>query len=1358
MRNLKRVLALALALVMTLGLMITASAASYPDADQIDAKYTEAVEVLSGLGVFKGQGNGGTTSFAPKAVLTRGEAATLVYRILTGDVTDAQVRNYDYTSFEDVLEGQWWTGYITYSANGGYVKGYDGRFNPQDEVTGVQVLAIMLRAIGRGQNGEYEGAAWKDNVLTDARDLGLLKGIATDDLDKGAERQLVAQLLFNAITIPNIVTYSALLGYQVTPEKQTLGNKTFGLVRFDGVVTANEYADLYDTEPLTEGKTEIDGVTYSLSTDLTVIGESRQGWAYGKNKTVVYIEDTGDNTVFQTGAATKVNDAKFEKANGITDDTELFVNFGQGSTYTCDRLLTFGFLNEDGEIDEELQTVVKAGKPILNIDVLEEVFDDNNGYVYVGTKNTANGKDLSDTMSWKQFKAEYLEEDLSEEIKSTANGEWLKIIDNDGDGVADYVFKTWFVVDVVDAVTKNGIEIDAIVTKGANKNANEIVCNDDVAADDVVIWTIIDGVARVSLAESFTAEVKSYSWKNDEITTTDGDVYGQSGIINSDDGIYADLVYTDLEDAADKTDYIFYTDFFGYVAAFDEVETSNGLLLLTDGYYSYGLNKKDTYQIEYWNSEDESFDTAGVNTTASKSKDADENSITISDFIYDDDNASTDKNQGWERLIGAVDDAWTNVAAVSLADETATVKDVNAKSNKTVTYITGLDYTDGVKDDVDGFAAKDKTLTADNTAKTTVLTNSKTVFYYVYKNGKTMTVTEKVGYANSLEVLDSEARINAAYAVVTTTEEYYNSKTAYPVADVVVVEVNNPIGATKDTVLLYSVDVRTSGEVRSLSTIVDGASKTYQLTGNWSAAQYAALNNFTFQSLTMRNGKAEAATKVTNYPANNIYAGTINATNGIVTVEDGKYVLLTNGKTVEIDNDTPILTFSAGSRNTYEVSTENTLTAKNNGDEIIYVTDNKGNVTYVINVSKSVDKNKVILEDVQDLWEEIVSFRPVTVKTSYDKAKEAYDAAKAKVDAGEPLTAEEITNVTTLIGAAQADPKTTDVEQLALTAMETEANTWGAGNVRTATITARTPATYDDTTKTLTVPYSVDLDTANKNTIETYVDVSPDGNWKPGDECVYDADAKTFTITLVGENNAAANTIVLNVVNAPLAADTVATIGGTEYTSLGDAITAATSGNEIIVLQKDVALDARITIGAGITLDGNDYTITAPNYRNDSTTAANDKGAILLNGGTIKDLTVVGPNSYTGGNWDNGEYGIKIYADDSVLENVTVTGANAGIQVAADTTFKGTIDVSGNEFGGIEVKDQATLTIDADATLVNSTETHDAPTIWIDPTSTDAATDCGTVNGGDLQVVKVTVNGDEKVYFYVDTANTVAKA
>ena len=134
----------------------------------------------------------------------------------------------------------------------------------------------------------------------------------------------------------------------------------------------------------------------------------------------------------------------------------------------------------------------------------------------------------------------------------------------------------------------------------------------------------------------------------------------------------------------------------------------------------------------------------------------------------------------------------------------------------------------------------------------------------------------------------------------------------------------------------------------------------------------------------------------------------------------------------------------------------------------------------------------------------------------------------------------------------------------------------------------------------------------------------------------------------------------------------------------------------------------------------------------------------------MKNLKVDGPNTFLVG-WDNGEYGIKVYTDGSVLENVTVTGANAGIQIAADTILKGTINVSGNEWGGIEVKDGATLTLGKDAALVNTTETHDHPTVWIDPDETGVV-----AHNGKLTAAKVMVGTDEKQYFYVDAANVTA--
>ena len=409
MRNLKKILALALALVMSLSLMATANA--FTDDDSITDTYETAVTVLSGLKVFQGYDDG---SFLPQGAITRAEVAAIIYRIVTGDVADTQVGIYaDYNKFDDVASTSWYAGYVNFCANAEYIKGYDARtFGPNDPVTGYQALAMILRALGYDKNGEFTGTNWQVQTAAVGEQRGITKNITAGTLGVAATREVVAEILFRAILVPT-VNYTPAFGYTIGDT--SLGYKTFGLEEITGVVVANEYADLYSDSPMKAGRTEldVDGESYVIdySTTLEDIGEAHA--AYITGSTVLTIEKTG-NTVFETGAATDIGkDSDFEDVTSLErdeDTTEEFLNFGQDGKWTCEYMLTYGYdndLDENGNPAPHTERNVKAGREI-DIDELRAVFSDNNGYVYLGTKNTDNSEDYCHRRGWYQHR--YLQE------------------------------------------------------------------------------------------------------------------------------------------------------------------------------------------------------------------------------------------------------------------------------------------------------------------------------------------------------------------------------------------------------------------------------------------------------------------------------------------------------------------------------------------------------------------------------------------------------------------------------------------------------------------------------------------------------------------------------------------------------------------------------------------------------------------------------------------------------------------------------------------------------------------------------------------------------------------------------------
>ena len=228
MRNLKKVLSLVLCVAMLLSVMVMGTGAvTLTDSEDISPQYREAAEVLTGMGIINGYED---DSFKPQQSITRAEVATMIYRAATSDVTDSQTGLYvDYDKFIDVDADDWFAGYVNFCGNAELIKGYeDDSFRATENVTGYQVLAMILRAVGYDQNGEFTGTGWEIRTASTAQSLDILKNVQEATLGQAATRELVAELIFQALNVPT-VTYMPAIGY-VEGDK-TLGEQEFDLTK-----------------------------------------------------------------------------------------------------------------------------------------------------------------------------------------------------------------------------------------------------------------------------------------------------------------------------------------------------------------------------------------------------------------------------------------------------------------------------------------------------------------------------------------------------------------------------------------------------------------------------------------------------------------------------------------------------------------------------------------------------------------------------------------------------------------------------------------------------------------------------------------------------------------------------------------------------------------------------------------------------------------------------------------------------------------------------------------------------------------------------------------------------------------------
>ena len=193
----KKLLALVLALVMSMSL-VTISNAAFKDADKID--YKEAVDVMNAVGVFVGDEKG---NFNAKENLTREQAAKIIaYLELGSKAADALAGG---ATFTDVASTRWSAGFVGYCAQAGVVAGVgDGKFDPAGQLTALQFGKMLLVELGYDAKAAgMVGADWAINTSKLMAKAELMDGIE-GSVNQVITREKAAKMCLNALEAPTV--------------------------------------------------------------------------------------------------------------------------------------------------------------------------------------------------------------------------------------------------------------------------------------------------------------------------------------------------------------------------------------------------------------------------------------------------------------------------------------------------------------------------------------------------------------------------------------------------------------------------------------------------------------------------------------------------------------------------------------------------------------------------------------------------------------------------------------------------------------------------------------------------------------------------------------------------------------------------------------------------------------------------------------------------------------------------------------------------------------------------------------------------------------------------------------------------
>lgn len=574
-KNLKKVISSA-AVVAMVASSASAFAATFPDVDA-SASYAGAVSNLSALGIVQGDENG---LFNPDNTVTRAEFAKMVVESLGKGDAAAAITS---TDFADCV-GHWGAGYIATGVSEGFINGYgDGNFGPNDTVTYAQAVKMLVAAIGYDMQATQLGG-YPSGYLSYGSTLDITKGVSGVTNDTALTRAQCAVLVSNALQAPVCVvdgyTYGGLTGNVPQPnlvekngkgeEWQTLLTKFHDAYVVKGRVVntsrTSSGLDAGEVQFQVESADNFDG-DYIVKTD-TVTQDMLVG-------------DTAAEDMFRVYAEAIV------QYNDSTDEWTILSITTQGSNKTVEFDASLVSEDEDYSASMLSDKKIPVQKSESSASVTAyKLADDVEVYV--------NGVKVDGAT----------DDTLSNYILSNATGTVTLIDETETgststDGYYDCVMITYYADAVVD-YTQSTTAYNRIGFKAYMNTASRLQW--DPEDDDITVtftkdgeeieWTELAEYDVLSIAYDVTGDFGSSEFYDVLVSqnTISGSVTSRDpeGAIKVDGTEYdlSELVsYDSFESGAT---YTFYMNTFGYIAYFDENDSSKNIGILVGMYMSAG--------------------------------------------------------------------------------------------------------------------------------------------------------------------------------------------------------------------------------------------------------------------------------------------------------------------------------------------------------------------------------------------------------------------------------------------------------------------------------------------------------------------------------------------------------------------------------------------------------------------------------------------------------------------------------------------------------------------------------------------------------------------------------------------------